>query len=106
MKRVELYYFNGCPSWQPALENLKRALSAEGLPDAVDLVTVESEADAQAMRFLGSPSIRIDGADVEGPAAEARGCSFGCRVYRDGDRSVGWPSVDQIRHAIQPGRQA
>ena len=104
--KVELYYFVGCPSWRLTLEYLKQALKAEGLSGGVDLVTVGSEADAQVIQFLGSPTIRINGADLEGLAAAARGYSFGCQVYVESDVSQGWPSADRIRQAIRQMRES
>ena len=98
--KVELYYFDGCPSWQQALDNLKDALRLEQVSDEIGMVSVVDGADAQTKRFTGSPTIRIDGVDVEGPDAEARGYAYGCRVYNDGDRVVGWPSVGLPRQAL------
>ena len=82
--KTELFYFDDCPSWQQALENLKRALELEQLPDEVEMIQVTDPADAQAKRFVGSPTIRIDGTDVEGPDAETHGYAYGCRVYAGG----------------------
>lgn len=103
---VELFYFEACPSWAQALENLQRALQLEKLSDEVDIIQVADPADAQTKRFLGSPTIRIDGIDVEGPDAENRGYPYGCRVYTNGNRTAGWPSVDQIRQALARERRA
>ena len=99
--KTELYYFDGCPSYQQALDNLKEALELEALPADVAMIRVDSPDDAQAKRFIGSPTIRIDGADVEGPEAEQKGYGFGCRIYADNGSSAGWPSVERIRHALQ-----
>ena len=104
--KLELLYFDGCPSWEHALENLTRALQLEQVPDEVEMIQVADPADAQAKRFIGSPTIRIDGMDVEGPDAEGRGHPYGCRVYTDAGRMVGWPSVDQIRQALTRERPA
>ena len=100
--KTELYYFDGCPSYQQALDNLKEALELEGLPADVAMIRVESPDDAQAKRFIGSPTIRIDGVDVEGPAAEQKGYGFGCRIYADNGSTAGWPSVQRIRLALRP----
>ena len=99
--KTELLYFDDCPSYKLALDNLKRALQLERLPDEVEMIEVADPADAQAKRFIGSPSIRIDGIDVEGPDAETRGYASGCRVYTGDGRTVGWPSVDRIRQPLQ-----
>ena len=47
------------------------------------------------------PFDALTGADIEGPVAEVRGYAFGCRVYTDGTGTAGWPSVEQIRQALQ-----
>lgn len=44
--KIELLYFNGCPSWQRGLENLKSALQLEGIETNVNLVNVRDDADA------------------------------------------------------------
>jgi len=98
--KVELYYFDSCPSYLRALENTREALRLEGLPEDVALIAVESAADAQAKRFIGSPTIRINGVDVEGPEAEDNGYGFGCRIYADGGSTTGWPSVEKVRQAL------
>ena len=56
--KIELFYFDDCPSYEHALRNLTDALAAERLEEHVEMVPVLSEADAEAKRFLGSPTIR------------------------------------------------
>ena len=102
--KAELYYFDDCPSYHPALENLKRALRLEQLSNELEMIQVADPADAQAKRFIGSPTLRIDEIDVEGPDAEAREYAYACCVYSDEGHKVGWPSVDRIRHALQRAR--
>ena len=87
--KVDLYYFGGCPSYPKALENVHEALRLEGLAEDVALIPVESDADAQAKRFIGSPTIRIGGVDVEGPEAEAKGYGFACRIYANNGATAG-----------------
>ncbi|MEX2303299.1 MAG: hypothetical protein WD733_20325 [Bryobacterales bacterium] len=101
MMTVELYYFKDCPSYATAAANLKAALRAEDLPENIEMVEVTSEEDAQRKRFIGSPTIRIDGVDLEGPEAEAKGYGFGCRVYSGNGHTTGWPSIEQIRSAVR-----
>ncbi len=102
--KIELYYFDDCPSYERARENLKEALRWEGLAQKVEMVLVASEADAQVQRFIGSPTIRINGIDVEGPEAEEKGYGYGCRIYAQNGRSAGWPSVERIRQALKAAR--
>lgn len=104
--KVELFYFDSCPSYLKALENARQALRLEGLAEDVDLVNVLSEQDAQDKRLIGSPTIRIDGVDVEGPEADERGYAYGCRVYSDNGHMAGWPAVETIRTALRDERQS
>ncbi|MBI1355707.1 MAG: hypothetical protein GC160_15315 [Acidobacteria bacterium] len=99
--KIELFYFDSCPSYLKALENARAALRLEGLPEDIELIAVESDADAQAKRFIGSPTIRIDGVDVEGPEAERKGYGFGCRIYANNGSSAGWPSIESLRDALR-----
>ena len=100
--KIQLYYFDDCPSYRKASDNLKEALRSQELPQEVEMIPVTSAADAQAKRFIGSPTIRINGIDIEGPKAEEKG--YGCRIYAENGRSGGWPSVERIRQALQAAR--
>lgn len=99
--KAELFYFDDCPSYEQAAANLKEALRLEQLPETVEMVPVTSEEDARRKRFIGSPTIRIDGVDLEGPEVENRGYGYGCRVYSSNGSFAGWPSVEQIRSTLR-----
>ena len=99
--KVEVLYFKGCPNHQPAVARVRQALSVEGIGIPVEEVEVTDAAMAQELGFLGSPSIRVDGLDVEPEARGLRTFGFGCRTYSDakGSRS-GLPSISIIRRAL------
>ncbi|MCI0421820.1 MAG: DUF2703 domain-containing protein [Acidobacteria bacterium] len=99
--KIELLYFDGCPSYEHALRNLREVIADEGLEASVELINVTSAEDAERLRFLGSPTIQVDGVDLEGPGAVKTGIGFGCRVYEDGGQMRGWPSKEQIRAALK-----
>jgi len=102
--KIELLYFEGCPSWRKAEENLKTVLDELGITDPVGHVRVETPEEAERLSFPGSPTIRIDGADIEAGAGEGKRFSLACRIYREGQEAYGWPSVRMIREAF--GRMA
>jgi hypothetical protein len=82
---VELLFWEGCPSHPKALAELRAVMTEEGLdPDGVILREIRTQADAARERFVGSPTIRVDGVDVQPPGGEPLGLT--CRVYhrRDG----------------------
>ncbi len=99
--RVELLFWAGCPSHPKALADLREALVETGLdPDCVIVREVDSEADAQAEEFVGSPTIRIDGRDVQPPGDEPTGLT--CRVYRRRDGRISpTPDPADLRDALR-----
>jgi hypothetical protein len=100
--RVELLWWDGCPSHPEALEQLRGVLSDEGLdPDSVELVEIASDEQARRERFFGSPTIRIDGEDVI-PPAEGDPVGLSCRLYRLRDgRPSPTPDVADLRDAVR-----
>ncbi len=102
---VEFLWWNECPSWERALELLRDELEAAGLdPGAVALTEIEADEDAERLGFPGSPTILIDGSDVQPPDGEApRGLT--CRVYRRADgRASPLPDRGQLREVIRKAR--
>ena len=102
--RVELLWWQGCPSTPEALEQLREVLRAEGLdPDAVEVVEVESDEQAERERFQGSPTIRIDGRDPVPANGDPVGLS--CRVYRLRDgRPSPTPDPADLRDAVRSAK--
>jgi hypothetical protein len=101
--KIELLYFDRCPSYEALLPRLRGLLADEGVETEVELRRVESVEAAERERFLGSPTLRIDGIDVE-PGAEARK-DFGlkCRLYRDGVTHSPTPPDAWVRDALARG---
>jgi hypothetical protein len=102
---VQFLWWRECPSWERALELLRSELEAAGLdPSAVALTEIDGDEDAERLGFPGSPTILIDGSDVQPPDAEApRGLT--CRVYRRPDGRVSpLPDREQLREAIQKAK--
>ena len=103
---IEVLYFDGCPNHDAVVPRLHRLLDTAGVRADVALRRVESDDDAQRLRFLGSPSVRVDGRDVE-PGAHARE-DFGlkCRLYNTPDGLTGIPPDAWILAAVGAGSPA
>lgn len=105
--RIEFLYWDECPSHEDALERLRAVLRDEGLRDAdvdlrIELVTTEE--GALRRRFVGSPTILIEGVDVA-PPGDAEPLGLTCRVYwREDGRASPLPSVETLRRAIRAAR--
>ena len=68
--RVEILYFDGCPNHHGARELVQQVSSELGVAPEIRMVEVADLEAAERLRFLGSPSVRVDGCDVE-PGADA-----------------------------------
>jgi hypothetical protein len=102
--RVELLWWEGCPSHPEALSELREVLRDEQVEAEVELIEVETDEQARAQRFPGSPTVRIDGQDAVAPG-EGEPFSLTCRVYRRRDGSVSpTPDPDDLRRAIKARR--
>ncbi len=98
--RIEFLYWEDCPSHDEALARLRTVLREEGLDVPVQVVRVDTEAQAAGQQFLGSPTIRINGADIQ-PAGENR-VGLSCRVYHTDDgRVTPLPTAEMIRRAVR-----
>jgi hypothetical protein len=69
--RIELLYFDGCPSCERFLPRLRELVAETAVGADIELRRVESAEAAVDERFLGSPTVRVDGVDVE-PGASSR----------------------------------
>lgn len=99
--KVEILYFAGCPNHPPAVSQVRKALQQEGV--AAEMVEMEiKDADtARAVGFLGSPTIRVNGQDVEAAARSAQSFGFTCRTYTTGSYRAGVPPLEWIRAAVR-----
>ena len=99
--RVELLFWDGCPSHPQALAELRATMAELGLdPETVLVREVDTEQRADRERFVGSPTIRIDGEDVDPPGDEPIGLT--CRVYRLRDgRYSPTPDPATVRAALE-----
>jgi hypothetical protein len=98
VNEITLFYFDGCPSWQSALENLEKVLESEQIPAQITLVKIDSDAQAQKEHFLGSPSIRVNGVDLW--PEERANYSLSCRVYHTPMGMRGSPTLEMLREKL------
>jgi hypothetical protein len=100
--RVELLFWAGCPSHPRALADLRAAMAELGLDPAEVIVReIDTDADAGSERFVGSPTIRIDGRDVQ-PPADSEPFGLTCRVYHRRDGRVSpTPDPADLRDALR-----
>jgi hypothetical protein len=98
--KVELLYFEGCPSHEALLPRLRELLAEARVSGEIELRRVESPEAAEAERFLGSPTIRIDGGDVEPGAEERSDFGLKCRLFRTPRGTSPTPPEEWLRAAL------
>lgn len=94
--RIEVLYFDGCPNHSPAMDRLRTVLAGEGLQVEVIEIEVREESAARELKFFGSPTIRLNGLDIEASWRPVSATGFACRCYPGG-----LPSEEMIRAAIR-----
>ncbi len=102
---ITFLYFEDCPSHTEALARLRQAVAAQGCAADIEVIKVESEADAERYQFAGSPTIRVAGQDIDPLPPDTR-YALGCRAYRHPDgRITPLPPLELIQRALRTAQQ-
>lgn len=101
--KVELHWFAGCPNHERALEMLRAAMTERGLRDEIALIDIGDPGVAARHRSAGSPTIRIDGRDIEPGYEDTGDYTPRCRLYATGSGLGGVPERAWIEQALDAG---
>jgi hypothetical protein len=97
--KVEILYFEGCPTYERTERTFLRVLSELGAEAEIELVAVDSDEEAQRLRFLGSPTLRVDGEDLF-PVPDRATYALGCRMYATPEGLKGSPTAEMLKEAL------
>ncbi len=100
MIRVEFLFWKECPSHEKALSRLKSALQKIGIDYEIKVIEVKTEDDAKRWQFPGSPTIRINGADIQ-PETSKGNYSLSCRAYIIEGKVLPVPTEDFLIKSIR-----
>jgi hypothetical protein len=103
--KIEVLYVPDCPHHLTAILQLKQVLAAERIVADISEVAVNDIAAAKALRFCGSPTIRVNGRDVAAELGNVQEFAVSCRLY-PGSKEPGVPPVEMIRQAVRDARMA
>lgn len=97
---IEFFFWEGCPSHERALTDLIEVMDEYGLErEHLRINELHTQRDAERERFIGSPTIRVDGVDVEDP--KDTGFALDCRIYHRADGTISpLPDPDKVRQAV------
>ncbi len=99
---IQLLHTRACHGYERAMRELEVALEEAGLPVRFEVILVNSQEEAEQHRFIGSPTIRVNGTDIESEAANVEKFGTGsCRPYFWKDRFYDYPPKDMILAAIR-----
>ena len=98
---IEILYFEGCPNLGRTLELAREVVGELGLDAAIREVRVETPEEATSKRFIGSPSVRVNGEDIEPEARGRTEFALSCRLYSGG----GVPPRELLVAALQQASQ-
>jgi hypothetical protein len=97
---VEVLTFKGCPHAEPAVALAERVVAEVAVDAVVRRVDVPDMEAAVEQRFLGSPTIRLDGRDIAPAEGERDDYALSCRVYRTSAGVSGQPEEQWLRDAL------
>ena len=97
---IEILYFDGCPNDEQLLEHPRRLLEREGIDTEIPVHNVRDAEQANRERFLGSPTIRIGGRDVDPDATHRSDYGLKCRIYQTPKGLTGLPPDEWILDAL------
>jgi hypothetical protein len=97
IRQLRVLYFRGCPHAVPTLELVRRVASQLGTEASLELIEVGSDEEAHRLGFLGSPTVQVDGIDIDPGARERTDRGMACRLY-DG---AGVPPEAMISAALR-----
>lgn len=98
--KIEFLYINGCPGKKRARELLEEVLEEENIDPEIETRKIETLEEAKEHNFPGSPTIRINGRDVEKSRRDTDYYSVTCRIYEIGDEKKGVPTKEMMRNTI------
>ena len=95
--KIDVLYFEGCPNSIPTLRRVREVLDRLGIRVNVNEVQVTESDDPRPLKFIGSPTVLIDGRDIDPSQRERANYSFGCRMFG----GAGVPAAEMIEEAIR-----
>ena len=102
--KVEVLYVAECPSHPATVKLVRDVLGSQGLVADIQEVLVADERMANQLRFCGSPTVRINGRDVDGTTADSQNCALSCRLY-PGSQEGGRSLAEMVCRAVIEARE-
>lgn len=102
MTQIDILYFDGCPNHHSTTELVRDVVRTLGLHVTIREVEVGGSHEAERLRFFGSPTVQVDGRDIDPVLRNRVDYSFSCRMYGPS----GSPPRSLIEQALREERPA
>jgi hypothetical protein len=99
--RIDILYFDGCPHIDQTVERVSNIVDGLGLDATLETIEVADDAEARDLGFVGSPTVRIDGHDIEPDAESRQTVGLGCRLYSSEQGPTGVPPSALIKDGLK-----
>jgi hypothetical protein len=99
---VEMLHTEACPSAAEYLSRLRQLVADAGVPEPVRIRMIDDAEQAQRERFLGSPTVRVNGRDVDPCADQRKDYGLSCRLYAGPDGLRGTPPDEWVLTMLRP----
>ena len=94
---IQILYFDGCPNHEPTVDLTRAVVGELGIEAEIREIRVETPEAATQYRFLGSPTVRVNGEDIDPEARARTDFALSCRMYK----GTGIPSKDLLVAALR-----
>jgi len=99
--KIGIFFIEGCPGVLPAAKHIKEVIAEESIDAEISLILIETPEDARQLHFTGSPTVRINGIDIETNIKDIKDYALRSRLYTIDGKNSDYPSKDMIRNAIK-----
>ena len=99
--QIDVLFFEGCPNHEPTTALVRDVVRSLGLEASIREVEVRNADEAKRLRFFGSPTIQVDGQDLDPSVQNRADYSFSCRIYGES----GSPQRALVERALREGAE-
>ncbi|MFQ5788355.1 MAG: hypothetical protein ACE5H1_10305 [Thermodesulfobacteriota bacterium] len=98
--KIGILFIEGCPGVLPTAKYIKEVIAEDAIDAEISLILIETLEDARKLHFAGSPTVRINGVDIETNIKNIKDYGLRSRLYTIYGKKSAYPSKDMIRDAI------
>ena len=98
---VEMLHTKDCPNAIEFLPRLRTLVADAGLIEPIQVRKIDDAEQAKREQFLGSPTVRVNGRDVDPGAGRREDYGLSCRLYAGPDGLRGTPPDEWVLTALR-----